>query len=268
MDVMMVGRSGGLLKSYHEHQHGYWEVIFHEQGSGIMTAGGRDYPFEPGDITVIPPGTPHKKASPEGFMDVCMFIKNFRPVGKSGFRMLRDDDEGTVRGLMEMAWKFYQGKSVYEQAILNVIGDLLYHVLVLLYVQNQRKDPRLEGIMEMMQNNINNPDFDLSAAIDETGYCKGYFRKIFKEFTGTSPVNYLQEMRINYAISLMNQYDKSRSIKDVAASSGFKDPLYFSRIFKKLEGMSPKEYMQQQYMCDVGMIRMDEPPEDITGGVQ
>lgn len=109
-----------------------------------------------------------------------------------------------------------------------------------------------------MQNNINNPEFDLSAAVDETGYCKGYFRKIFKDFTGVSPVNYFQEMRINYAISLMNQYDKSRTIKDIAASSGFRDPLYFSRIFKKITGQSPREYIQQQYLCDVGLIRMEE----------
>ena len=258
MDVMMVGRSRQLIKSYPEHQHGYWEIIFHEKGSGILTVSGKSYSFETGDITVLPAGTPHKKEASEGFLDVCIFIKNFRPVGQSGFRMLKDDHEQTVRGLMEMAWRFYQGKSVYEQATLNVIGDLLYQVLVLLYVKKQPKDPRLEGIMEVMQNNINNPEFDLSAAVDETGYCKGYFRKIFKDFTGVSPVNYFQEMRINYAISLMNQYDKSRTIKDIAASSGFRDPLYFSRIFKKITGQSPREYIQQQYLCDVGLIRMEE----------
>lgn len=262
MDVMRVGRSESLLKSYPEHQHGYWEVIFNVQGTGIMTVDGTDYIFEPGDITVIPPNTLHKKEAKGGFTDICMFIKNFRPVGRAAFRILRDDDDGTVRGLMEMACKFYQGNSVYELAILNVLGDLIYQVLVLFYVKNQRKDPRLEGIIEIMHNNLNNAEFNLSEAIDDTGYCKGYFRKIFKEFTGDSPVNYFQEMRINYAKSLMNQYDKSRSIKDIAASSGFKDPLYFSRIFKKIEGMSPRTYMQQQYLCDDDLIRMDEPAQE------
>lgn len=261
MDVMMVGRSGEMIQSYPKHQHGYWEIIFNEQGSGTMTVEDEDYTFGPGDIAVIPPGLFHKKESRQGFRDICMFIKNFRPVGKSGFRILKDDTDGTVRELMEMAWKFYRGQSVYEQAIINVIGDLLYQVLVLFYVKHQKADPRLEGIMELMQNNLNRPDFDLSEAIDNTGYCKGYFRKIFKEFTGESPVNYFQGMRINYAKSLMNQYDKSRSIKDIAASSGFKDPLYFSRVFKKLEGVSPKDYMQQQYLFDVDLVKMDEPGE-------
>ncbi len=265
MDVMMVGRSNGRLKDYPMHQHGYWEIIFNDHGVGTLTVEDTSFAFEAGDITVIPPGTLHKKEASDGFSDICMFIKDFRPVGGKGFRMFCDDREGTVRQLMELAWRFNQGGSVYEQAILNALGDLLYQVLVLFHVKNQRKDPRLEGIMERMQDHFNDPDFDLAAALETTGYCKGYFRRIFKEFTGVPPVIYLQQLRIDYAKSLMDQYGHSRSIKDIAASSGFKDPLYFSRIFKKLEGQSPKAYMKQQYACDVEMIRMGETGEASPG---
>ncbi len=258
MDVMMVGRSNGCLKDYPMHQHGYWEIIFNDWGRGILTVEEKSFAFEPGDITVIPPGMSHKKEASEGFRDICMFIHDFRPVGGKGFRILRDDGVGTVRQLMELAWRFYQGQSVYEQAILNALGDALYQVLVLYYVKNQRKDPRLEGLLEIMHDHFNDPDFDLSEAIGRSGYCKGYFRRIFKEFTGTSPVIYLQQLRMDYAKSLMDQYNQSRSVKDIAASSGFKDPLYFSRIFKKFEGRSPKAYMKMRHSCDASMIQMDE----------
>ena len=265
MDVMHVGssdRMARVMKSFPEHIHGYWEIIYNEQGSGIMTVKDQRYTFEPGDIAVIPPYTEHKKESEKGFADVCMFIKNFRPIGRSSFRILRDDEEGTVGGLMRMARRYYEGKSVYEKAVLNVIGDLLYQVLTLFYMKKQKKDLRLEGIMEVMQNNLDNPDFDLSSAIAKTGYAKDYFRRIFRTFTGESPVNYFQKMRVEYAKSLMNQYSNSRSIKDIASSCGFKDALYFSRIFKKVEGMSPRAYMEQQFSCDHELIRMNEK----TGG--
>ncbi len=261
MDVVYVGRSGNVFKTFPAHRHGYWEIILNIQGKGTMTVEGQRCGFEPGDIAVIPPGIGHQKDSGDGFSDMCMFIRDFRPVGKEGFRILQDDSDGTVRHLMEMAGKFSGGDSIYEHAILNVIGDLLYQVLVLFYINNQQKDLRLEGLMELMQNNLDNAQFDLSAAIEASGYCKGYFRKIFKDFYGEPPVEYFQKMRINYAKSLLSQYGHSRSVKDVANSSGFKDPLYFSRVFKKLEGISPREYVAQQRLHDSGLIVMDTPEE-------
>lgn len=254
MDVMMVGHSKGMIQSFPEHQHGYWEILFNTQGSGVMKIDGKEYAFEPGVITILPPRIPHAKESAEGFYDMSIFIKDFRPVGNAAFRILRDDQQGTFLELMVMAERFYKENGFYEQAVLNVIGDLIYQVLVLLYVKGQKKDPRVDGVMELMQNNLNNPDFDLSTAIESTGYNKGYFRKIFKEFTGSSPVNYFQKLRIEYAKSLMNQYGKSRNITDIALSCGFKDPLYFSRVFKKLEGMSPSDYVKQQSSLDLTMI--------------
>ena len=261
MDVVHVGRTGEVFNAFPEHQHGYWEIIYNRQGTGTMTVEGKIYGFGPGDIVIVPPETLHRKESAEGFSDICMFINNFRPIGRDAFRILRDDDKGTVGGLMEMATRFSRDKGIYEQAILNVIGDLVYQVCVLFYINNQEKDLRLEGIMELMQKNLDNPDFDLSEAIEKGGYCKGYFRRIFKEFTGQSPVNYFQKMRINYAKSLMNQYGASREVKDIASASGFRDPLYFSRVFKKIEGICPKEYMWRQRQHDAALIVMDTPKE-------
>jgi two-component system response regulator YesN len=51
---------------------------------------------------------------------------------------------------------------------------------------------------------------------------------------------YLRNLRIKYAIALLdNGID---SIKNVAILSGFSDPLYFSSVFKKMVGVSPKDY--------------------------
>lgn len=261
MDVVYVGGTDEVFKAFPEHQHGYWEIILNRKGRGMMTVDGISYGFIPGDIAVIPPGTVHKKESEEGFSDICMFVHNFRPVGREAFRILQDDSEGTVRQLMEMARRYSKSDSIYEHAILNAMGDLLYQVLVLFYINHQQKDLRLEGLLELMQKNLDNTQFDLAQAIQGSGYCKGYFRKIFKDFYGEGPVSYFQKMRINFAKSLMNQYGKSRSIKDVANSSGFKDPLYFSRVFKKLEGISPREYLASLRRHDSGLISMDTPEE-------
>jgi AraC-like DNA-binding protein len=67
------------------------------------------------------------------------------------------------------------------------------------------------------------------------GYSK--FRKLFKEYTGLAPGQYLLQLRIKRAEQLLNE-DKL-SIKEISAHLGFESPQYFSRIFKKKTGNTP-----------------------------
>ena len=57
---------------------------------------------------------------------------------------------------------------------------------------------------------------------------------------GVSYSEYLRTLRIKYAVSLFDH--GIDSVKNVALLSGFADPLYFSTVFKKYTGLSPKEY--------------------------
>lgn len=61
---------------------------------------------------------------------------------------------------------------------------------------------------------------------------------------GLSPHDYLQKYRINEACSLLRRRDFT--VAEVAGSVGFSDPLYFSRIFKKLKGLSPSDYQRRE----------------------
>ena len=67
-----------------------------------------------------------------------------------------------------------------------------------------------------------------------------YFRKIFKEATDTTFSAYLNRTRIEKACELLR--DPERTVTDVAFSVGFSDSNYFSTVFKKHTGESPREY--------------------------
>lgn len=58
--------------------------------------------------------------------------------------------------------------------------------------------------------------------------------------TGQSPKAYLSELRIRQACTLMKKSDIS--ITAIAASVGFENSLYFSKVFKKIKGITPTEY--------------------------
>lgn len=66
-----------------------------------------------------------------------------------------------------------------------------------------------------------------------------YFSEIFKSFTGVTPIEYVNDIRIAVACKLLAQ---GYGVNEVSGQVGFKDPFYFSKVFKKKKGMSPREY--------------------------
>jgi len=75
---------------------------------------------------------------------------------------------------------------------------------------------------------------------DWIGLERKYLSKLFKSSTGLSPQEYLIQYRLNKACELMK--NASLSIGEIAGSVGYKDQLLFSKMFRKLKGVSPTEY--------------------------
>ncbi len=80
---------------------------------------------------------------------------------------------------------------------------------------------------------------DISRELNISPY---YFSRLFKEETGENFVEYVTGRRIERAKHLLKNPDKS--IKEICAEVGYSDPNYFSRIFKKYQGVSPTEYKE------------------------
>lgn len=245
MEVLEIGKSQASYKSFPQHQHGCWEILLFTEGTGHIYIEDQEWECRPGSLFVLPPYTPHRTASREGMKDMSMFIQDFRPIGGASFRCFQDDPEGSVAAILEMAWHFSRDGSLYAKSAVNVMGDLIYQLCVCYYNQTLTRDLRLEGILELMQLHVGDPDFDLACAIQKTGYHEGYFRRIFKETTGLPPAAYLKKLRMEYARSLFQQFGSSRTVKDVAAACGYRDALYFSRSFRQYTGMSPSRYQAQ-----------------------
>ncbi len=83
--------------------------------------------------------------------------------------------------------------------------------------------------------------FDISK---ELGMSPQYFSKLYKEEMNINFIDKLTDVRINNAKKLFESGDYS--VKEVCYMSGYSDPNYFSRLFKKHEGVSPSTYLKQQ----------------------
>lgn len=69
---------------------------------------------------------------------------------------------------------------------------------------------------------------------------KHYLARLFKEHYGVTLVTYLQQVRITHAKRMLRFTDKS--IEEIGLECGIGELNYFSRVFKKLEGVSPSEF--------------------------
>lgn len=85
-------------------------------------------------------------------------------------------------------------------------------------------------------------DLSLEEMAKELGISPYYLSKLFKESEGVNYIDYLTGLRIKYAKEQLNNSDKS--IKEICHESGYGDPNYFSRIFKKWTGVTPTEYRE------------------------
>lgn len=86
------------------------------------------------------------------------------------------------------------------------------------------------------------PALSLNTISEKLGYNTSYISSMFKKNKGISYTEYLQGIRIKHAMFLIEQ--GLISVTNVALLSGYNDPLYFSKVFKSINGMSPKEYMK------------------------
>lgn len=76
-----------------------------------------------------------------------------------------------------------------------------------------------------------------------SNYSPRHFNRLFSAAYGTTPMNYLTEIRIRRACALLRE--TALPMSEIAAQCGLGDPNYFSRVFRKKVGLTPSEYRNQ-----------------------
>lgn len=97
-------------------------------------------------------------------------------------------------------------------------------------------------VKKYIDENFTNPCLSLEFISDKFKYNKKYLSHHFKKVFGFGITEYLYLLRINYACTLIE--DNHSSVQDISFKCGYKDPLYFSRVFKNQTGHSPKEMIR------------------------
>lgn len=216
---------------------------FNIRVSGVMhyDFGDRQITVKAGEMIFIPRGSTYTyRVLGEG-ESVCTVInfegdfESSEPIGFSLKGFYSTDYTGAH--LADM-WRF--GSSADRYKCVAVFYDLLSYLST---VENstyseKRKYSTVEPAVDYLKKHI----YDCSLTTDELhkmcGVSNTYFRKIFISRFGMSPKKYIVSKRLSYAKFLIDS-GEADTVKELAFSVGYSDPLYFSKAFKSMYGVSP-----------------------------
>ena len=143
----------------------------------------------------------------------------------------------------EMIHELQNCKTGYEDLL------AMYLRQIFLLVQRTRQEERptvstyIQEEMEFARRYFNehyNEPISIQEYAESRNMSVCYFQRNFKQIVKHTPMQYLLTIRVNNAASLLETTDYSMA--EIAAIVGYEDPLYFSRLFRKIKGVSPRDY--------------------------
>ncbi len=109
---------------------------------------------------------------------------------------------------------------------------------------NPHDERFMQQVMEFMEEQMDNSELTIDDFADKLLLSRTVFYRKLKSIVGLVPVDFVREVRIKRAVELIDggEYNFSQ----VAYMTGFNDPKYFGKCFKKQMGMTPSEYKKQK----------------------
>ena len=246
MSIVSMGISP-ILSYCESHSHNLWEIVLNLEGEGHMVIGDKEYPYKPGTIICQPPHVPHIKYCKGKFRDIYIIPSNFTlpTTGLNESIVIQDDSEKSFENLFLITNRIFQKKENNYMEITNYLYDAIEQLLLSWYI-SMPENTEIERLKNKFVNSFSDSDFSICNLFSEGYYCTNHLRRLFKQATGLTPIDYLMELRLNYAKKLLRENDKLHyTIAEISTASGFDDPNYFSRIFKKKTGKNPSEYIRE-----------------------
>lgn len=173
---------------------------------------------------------------------------------------LTSDDQ--VLPVFERLVKVHQGGELYYPVAANaLLAQIIYLIARDVADQNYSRERREKGkarqgvwsprqaeiiyqVIEFIEENLSQP-IQASDICRHLNLSYKYVARLAKAGLGMSLTEYLHARRIHKARALLTE--GNQSIGEVARAVGFEDPYYFSRIFRRFEGVSPSAYRMASY---------------------
>lgn len=236
------------------HAHGCAELFFITDGHGRFRTQYEEFPVAIHDLIVVNANVLHTELSQldNPLEYIVLGVEGLEAAGGANGYMMLHLHSGwreLTTCLELMLQEAREGQSGYE--------EVCRHLLEVVLVQLDRQEnlaleadaagPRGSRECALVRRYIDN-HFKENLSLDQLATLahvnKYYLSHAFRREYGTSPISYLISRRIEESRFLLRETDHSLSL--IAQMLGFSSPSYFSQCFRRVEGISPMEYRQQQ----------------------
>lgn len=263
----------------HIHSHDFIEIAFVASGRGIHTLDGVDYNVSKGDLFVINhdvvhgfrPGSPDERliiancvfkpsfldftlVNSNDFADVArhFLFRSLLPIENNGSPDIKllGRDLSDIGDIYDRMYREYAMKTDgYTEVLRAYLIELIIKIFrVYRYGDEKRqkvdtqRQRMIKKTIKYMEDNYAE-DLKLNDLSMMAFLSRNYFCKCFKESTGMTVLECLQNIRIEQACEMLKTGDST--ISAIAVEVGYRDTKYFSSVFKKITGQTPGEYRRR-----------------------
>jgi AraC-like DNA-binding protein len=223
-------------------------IAYCADGRGELSTDSGHWPVMAGDLLLLPTGTAHSYAASserpwslywvhyEGVLsdDYTHFLNATQPVTSIGLQPRLIADFETLFALRHAG--FAEREYIHAACQLKA---MLTNIARLIAGRGRGTRIDLDQIQQLMHLRIDR-ELDLEDLAQVANLSKFHFIRKFKQLTGHAPIQHFIHLKMQHACQLLDTTQEP--VKRIANRVGYEDPHYFSRLFKRVIGVSPQQY--------------------------
>ncbi|CAG7627681.1 helix-turn-helix domain-containing protein [Paenibacillus allorhizosphaerae] len=226
----------------HFHAHNGYEIVYYFSGNGNTQIDKEKFEYNAGCFAISEPGVKHdeyRRTSTDVIYLVFSCTNSAIPLQNG----LYGDPDGTIGRLLHRMAAELSSKTKYYDILLRC---LLVEVIVEIgRVTNLESTEEADNNLIYAKNYIeqyHGEKMDLQGLAKTLGYSYDYFRHLFKDYTGYSPMQYAVQQRLERAKQMLTA--GKEPITAISIECGFSNSPQFCKMFKSQFGMSPKRFRE------------------------
>ncbi|WP_110113032.1 AraC family transcriptional regulator [Bacillus sp. CGMCC 1.16541] len=245
----------GIMQKFPSHFHEYYVIGFIEEGQRYLECKGEEYMINPGDLLLFNPYDIHGceqidgktldyrciNVKPEVMKKAMLEINGHENLPSFKQNVLYQSE--IVSHLRELHLKISQGESEFqkEELFFYLLEELIQtHSDLPISTVASETSYEVKLVCHYLEENYSKT-ITLNDLSDLTGWSKYHLLRSFTKQKELSPYRYLETIRVNHAKKLLEEGVKPI---EVAGLTGFSDQSHLTKCFKKLIGLTPKQYMR------------------------
>lgn len=244
-----------INKRIEKRNRNYYSLHFIMFGSGILKVNNKGHLLNAGDAFLLYEGEQYEyypsRTDPWSYIWIDFYGENVESLYEQ-MGVVKEKPYVKIIQFKEMINLLKELHEAYSEGVFSDLTICGYFMMVLdrllknhetISLKHDKKLLRFKQVREMLiyMNNNFRTELNPSELANRFHLSLRTFIRIFTEETGMPPMEYINAFRISTACELISRR-RELTMVEVAESVGFVDQRYFSRVFKKIKGVTPTEY--------------------------